>query len=245
MHAAIVAWFDLPAVLLPLLALLLSQAPPAGAEWDPSERAPNLREWLPYQGHLAFNGMTWGPQRTLGVDVYFGRAVGVGEFGRSGHGGGWFWGYGGHGTFGATQSYACRARDFCVGRWIVGPSLRAGRAWAFFRNEERPWPDGYAYLEAVGFLGRTELEAAPLVPANPFLEAGARFALAVNLVGWTRFATGGLDRAFTGNGGGNELVAIVIWLAMAFTNHFELDLEVSRGVAGPLMRGGFSIGSGF
>lgn len=233
--------------MLPIIAaLVLGQTAVAV---DPLRDPPapsQLREWLPYQGHLAFNGMLFGGRNTLGVDAYFGRTLGVGEFGRTGHGAGWFWGFGAHGTFGATQAEACRGSAYCVGRWIVGPSVRAGRAWAFLRKgEDRPWPDGYAYLEATGFLGRTALEAAPLVPADPFLEAGARFALAANLVGWTRFATSGLDGGFSGSGGGNELIAVLLWLTLAFTNHFELNLEMSRGVAGRQVRMGFAIGSGF
>lgn len=227
-----------------LRSLVVAQQTPLALETSAPEPS-RLREWLPWQGHLTFNAMSFAPKRTLGVDAYFGRAVGVGEFGPTGQGGGWFWGYGAHGTFGATQANACRTTSYCVGRWIVGPSIRGGRAWGFFRDEERTWPDGYAYAEAVAFVGRTVLESAPLIPQDAFLEAGARFAVAVNLVGWTRLATSGMESGFGGSSGGNELVAILLWLTLAFTNHFELNLEVSRGVAGPLVRGGFSIGSGF
>lgn len=232
-------------VLSLIAAALVAQAPTAAERlWDPTPQPGVLRPWLRWQGHLAFNGMLAAPKRTLGVDAYFGRVVGVGEYGPTGHGGGWFWGYGGHGTFGGTQADACVRGQYCVGRWIVGPAIRGGRAWAYFRDEDEPWPDGYAYLEAFAFLGRTALEPAPLVPGDGFLEAGARFALAVNLVGWTRLATSGLEST-SFSSGGNELAAVLIWLALAFTNHFEVNLEVSRGVAGPLVRGGFSVGSGF
>lgn len=213
----------------------------------PAVVSPATRSWMPWQGHIAFQGMLMGPLKTLGVETYLGRTSGLATFGQSGHGGGWFFGYGLHGTFGTTQALdSCRKNDFCVGRWFLAPSARAGWAWGFLReNENVLVPDGYLYAEVAPFLGRTSIADAPLLPGTSYLEAGTRFVLGVNLVGWTRLATGGMGDALGGMHSGNELVVVLAWLALAITNHFELEVEVSRGIAGHQVRGGFTVGAGF
>ncbi|MFL5321815.1 MAG: hypothetical protein ACJ790_19285 [Myxococcaceae bacterium] len=205
------------------------------------------RPWLPWQGHLAFQGMLIGSFHTLGMDAYLGRTSGLVRFEPSGHGGGGFWGYGLHATFGSTQTpHACHEAEYCIGRWFLAPSVRAGWAWGFFRvDEATPIPDGYLYGEVSPFFGRTSVDSAPLNPGSAYFENGIRFALGMNLVGWTRLATGGLGGFLAESHSADNLYAVILWLALALTNHFEANVELSRGIAGPLVRGGFSVGAGF
>lgn len=239
-----------------LVAVALVMAPAAAwaDEWD-AGAAPadggtpelvGVRPWVPFQGHLAFDDMFVGRVRARGVEAYVGGSRGLAEFRAQRVGSGFFVGYGGHAWFGATQSEYCRAGEFCNGRWWVGPSVRIGRAWAVAKSAENPTlPDGYAYLELVAFGGRTGVESAPLAPGQTYFERGLRLALGGNLVGWTRFAAGGLVEGGVDVGSGGDLYVVIAWLALALTNHFEVKVEWQDGIAGRSLRGGFAIGSGF